>query len=125
MSTLKSTLKIESSDLFPTPVSFTVTNLNSVNGSFSGFTNLTISTTPAVLNIAPINGTGIAAYCYFKNNDASKNIFVGRSSEDAFLSLEPGDVSFLSYGGTAAAANLYAYTGTGTAVLSYFIGEKD
>jgi hypothetical protein len=125
MSTLKSTLKIESTDLFPTPVSFTVTNLNSVDGSFSGFTNLTASTAPIVLNIAPINGTGLAAYCYFKNNDATNKVYVGRTGQDAFLSLAPGDVSLISYGGTAAAADLYAYTGTGTAVLSYFIGEKN
>lgn len=125
MSTLKSTLKIESTDLFPTPVSFTVVNNNTVGGSFSGFTNLTVSTTPTVLNIAPINGTALAAYCYFKNNDTSDKVYIGRSGEDAFLSLAPGDVSLISYGGTAAAANLSAYTGTGTAILSYFIGEKD
>jgi len=125
MSTLKSTLKIESTDLFPTPVTFTVTNNNTVAGSFSGFTNLTVTTTPTVLNIVPINGTALAAYCYFKNNDATDNVYIGRNSEDAFLSLAPGDVSLISYGGTAAAANLYAYTGTGTAVLSYFIGEKN
>jgi hypothetical protein len=125
MSTLKSTLRIESTDLFPTPVLFTVTNLNAVNGSFSGFTNLTISATPIVLNIAPINGTALAAYCYFKNNDTVDNIYVGRTGQDAFLSLAPGDVSLISYGGTATAGDLYAYTGTGTAVLSYFIGEKN
>lgn len=125
MSTLKSTLKIESTDLFPTPVSFTVTNLNSVNGSFSGFNNLTVTASPIVLNIAPIDGTGLAAYCYFKNNDATNNVYVGRTGQDAFLSLAPGDVSLISYGGTASAANLYAYTGTGTAILSYFIGEKN
>jgi hypothetical protein len=125
MSTLKTTLKIESTTLFPTPVSFTVTNLNTVDGSFSGFINLAVTPTPTILNIVPINGTALAAYCYFKNTDADENIYIGRTGQDAFLSLAPGDVSLISYGGTAAAANLYAYTGTGTAVLSYFIGEKD
>ena len=37
MGTLKSTLKLESTDLFPTPVSFTKINNNTVAGNFSGF----------------------------------------------------------------------------------------
>ena len=62
MGTLKSTLKLESTDLFPTPVSFTVVNNNVVNGTFSGFNTVVCGTANTQLNIATIDGTG--AYLY-------------------------------------------------------------
>jgi len=125
MSILKSTLKIESTDLFPTPVSYTVVNFNSVEGNFSGFQNLDLTTVGQKLNIAPINGTSLSAYCYFKNDSASASTaYVYRLGEESFLSLAPGDVSLLSYGGITATADLYAKTNSGTAKLSFFIGEK-
>ena len=47
MGTLKSTLKLESTDLFPTPVSFTKINNNTVAGNFSGFNAQEITAGPA------------------------------------------------------------------------------
>ena len=126
MATLKSTLRIDSSDLFPSPISFTVINNNTIDGSFSGFQTIDVNTTQQKLNIAAINGSALAAYCYFSNSTSSAStVFVGRTGQEAFLSLAPGDVSLISYGGTGTAGDLYAYTATGTGILSFFIGEKD
>ena len=127
MSTLKSTIKLESNDLFPSPVSFTVVNNNVVNGSYSSFSTVTVGTSAQTLNVHPINGTSDSAYCYFSAPIANAvPVFVGfGTTGDPFLKLAPGDVAFLPIGGETTTDDLVAYTLVSSASINYFIGNKD
>lgn len=126
MGTLKSTLKLESTDLFPTPVSFTKINNNTVEGSFSGFISIVASTVAKKLNISDINTS--VAYLYLESpvsNSVPIAIQVGLSG-NVFCVLAPGEIAFLPYGqNTTSGPDLYAATFTGNATLQYFIGEKE
>ena len=126
MGTLKSTLKLESTDLFPTPVSFTKINNNTVEGQFSGFISIVATTIAKKLNISDIN-TGIA-YVYLESpltNNVPVLVQAGVAGS-VFAVLNPGEIAFLPYGQTTLGGlDLYALTLTGNATLQYFIGEKE
>ena len=125
MGTLKSTIKMESTDLFPTPVSFTVVNNNAVNGSFAGFNNLVAGVTPVTMNIAPIN-TGVAyVYAQAPTTNGTAILIQEAGTPIVFAVLAPGDVAFFPYGQTAGGgAALEAKTTSGTAQVNFFVGEK-
>jgi len=124
MGTLKTTLKVESTDLFPTPVSFTVVNNNSVNGSYSGFNNLTVTSLSQILNPVAAGATG--AYVYLQSvatNPAGIAIEVKEDNgSELFATLYPGDVAFLPY--NSAAGQLTAEVASGTASLNFFVGDR-
>ncbi len=127
MGTLKTTLKVESTDLFPTPVSFTKVNNNIVNGTFSGFNNAIITNTAANLNIAAIGVTG--SYVYLENVATSGTaVYLNVGTvvvSSAVIKLAPGDVAFLPVGDSAGGVAAFsAITSGGTASLNYFIGDK-
>ena len=131
MGTLKSTLKIESTDLFPTPVSFTVVNNNTVAGDVAGFNNLVVGTTNVLLNLAAIDGTG--AYLYAQAPSTNTGLigigYTGQTgvngASGTFLCLSPGDVAFAPVGTTVAGApSIIAKATTGSQVLNFFFGEK-
>ena len=130
MGTLKTTLKVESTDLFPTPVSFTVVNNNAVNGTFSGFNALICGSAATKLNIATIDGTG--AYLYLQSPSANTiPVLIGYTGQGASVGdtgtlvyLSPGDVAFMPVGIGATCADIVAFTASGTAALNYFFGEK-
>ncbi|NBO21914.1 hypothetical protein EBU94_01035 [bacterium] len=130
MGTLKSTLKLESTDLFPTPVSFTVVNNNVVNGTFSGFNTVVCSSANTQLNIATIDGTG--AYLYAQsvssNGTAIAIGYTGQSNiagaTGTLVYLSPGDVALIPVGVGATALDIVAFTVGGNATLNYFLGEK-
>lgn len=126
MGTLKTTLKVESTDLFPTPVSFTNVNNNQVNGDFSGFNQVIPVLLPAVtiLNIAAIS---TSAYVYVQAPSSNTGTVVVWNENNAgtdgpiqVATLAAGDVGFFPYGGVE---NLLA-TGNGTDRLYFFVGEK-
>jgi hypothetical protein len=124
MPTLKSTLKLESTDLFPTPVSFTQVNNNGVNGTFSGFNQVVVGTGPTQLNLSQIDNP-----CYLYLQAPTTNgtaIWVAEGTTGSvFAQLAPGDITFMSYGQEVyPAGNIEVSTPGGTAVLNYFIGEK-
>ncbi len=127
MGTLKSTLKLESTDLFPTPVNFTKINNNVVAGDFSGFNTQVIGNVSATLNLAAI-GTG-GAYVYLESAASNGTaIYVGGTATlvagTATIRLEAGDVAFFPAGDENGAFNLSAITSGGTASLNYFVGER-
>jgi len=124
MGTLKSTIKLESTDLFPTPVSFTVVNNNTINGSFSGFNNLAATSSAVSLNIASID-TGVA-YVYAQAPTTNGTaIYLSESGGSVFAVLAPGDVAFFPYGQNSLGGNdIQAATPGGTAQINYFVGEK-
>ena len=128
MATLKSTIKLESSDLFPSPLAFTVVNNNTVAGDYSSFSTLTFTDTAQQLNMHAIDGASSSAYCYFSTpttNSTPVYIAYEGVTGSPFVRLAPGDVAFLPVGDTASTADLVAFTTTSTASLSYFIGNKD
>jgi len=125
MGTLKSTIKLESTDLFPTPVSFTQINNNTVEGNFSGFNTVDVSSSPITLNIAPIDTA--VAYVYFQAPLANSVPVMVQDSNSLspFIVLAPGDVAFFPYGQSITGGyDLQAKTDSGSAKLSFFIGEK-
>jgi len=125
MGTLKTTLKVESTDLFPTPVNFTQVNNNTIGGSFSGFNSAQVATAPSStqLNLDTVNNT---AYIYLRaasTNTASIQVTVSGGS--TFLSLAAGDVAFFPYGdGSGGIANITANSASASQVLEFFVGEK-
>ena len=135
MGTLKTTLKVESTDLFPTPVSFTNVNNNGINGNFNGFNTVTIAAgASAALNSSVIDATG--AYLYLQSPATNgTGIAVGYSGQTAattgfgggtgsLIYLSPGDTAFVPVGMGVTAANIHAWCPGGTATLYFFIGEK-
>ena len=138
MGTLKTTLKVESTDLFPTPVSFTVVNNNGVNGNFNGFNTLTVTSASHKLNVAAINGTGQTAGAYLYAQAPSTNQFAvcigytgqtgAGTTDGSFVFLSPGDVAFVPVGGSIVGTinDVYAYTTSlaATGTIYYFLGEK-
>ena len=128
MGTLKSTLKLESTDLFPTPVSFTKINNNTVAGNFSGFNAQEIASAAAAnLNIQGIGTTG--AFVYLESLPSNGTaIFVGAGTvtvSSSTIRLEPGDVAFFPAGDSNGLTSFSAICNTsGTATLNYFVGQR-
>ena len=130
MGTLKTTLKVESTDLFPTPVSFTNVNNNAINGNFNGFNTLSVTTSPSQLNVTTIDGTG--CYLYLQSPSTNtRGIGVGYTGQTAgtggtgsLIYLSPGDTAFVPVGIGATAPNIQAFAASGSATLYFFIGEK-
>lgn len=128
MSTLKTTVRIESPDLFPQVINFTNIAINQINGSFNGFNTITVELTDTKLNSGTIDGVSKTAYCYFSAPITNlQTVLIKKGIDtDAFIKLAPGDIAVLPYGSMIAATNLYAYIpAIGNATLTYFIGEKD
>ena len=124
MGTLKSTIKLESTDLFPTPVSFTVVNNNTVNGSFAGFNNVVAGTVAIALNIAPIDTSVAYVYAQAPTTNGTA-VYIQESGGSVFAVLAPGDVAFFPYGQTPIGGNdLEALTPGGNAQINFFVGEK-
>lgn len=124
MSTLKSTIKLESTDLFPSPISFTVINNNPINGDFSSFNTITVGATAQQLNVHDLS-TSVYAYFSAPTTNAVPVFIAFASATDSFLRLAPGDVAFLPIGGETVTDDIVAYTSVSTASVSYFIGNKD
>lgn len=128
MATLKTTVRIESPDLFPQVINFTNIATNQINGSFNGFNTITVELTDTKLNSSAINGVSKTAYCYFSAPLTNLQTVLIRKGvdTDAFIKLSPGDIAVLPYGSMIATGDIFAYIpAIGTATLTYFIGEKD
>jgi hypothetical protein len=128
MATLKTTVRIESPDLFPQVINFTNIATNQINGSFNGFNTITVELTDTKLNSGLIDGVSKTAYCYFSAPLTNlQTVLIRKGTDiDAFIKLAPGDIAVLPYGSMVATDNLYAYIpAVGSATLTYFIGERD
>jgi hypothetical protein len=126
MATLKSTLKIESTDLFPTPVSFTKVNNNTVGAAYSTFSSVTVGTALVTLSLVVPSAD---AYVYLSAPATNTgNIVVGNGGVTVgtgFVTLAPGDVAFFPYGdGAAATVALEAIATAAAQSLEFFIGNK-
>lgn len=121
MATLKTTLKIESSDLFPTPVNFTKINNNTIGAAYSSFTIVAIGTAPVTLSLVAPSAD---AYVYLSaplNNTAPVvvgNPAVPLTVGTGFITLAPGDVAFFPYGdGSGASLALQAISSSANQTL--------
>lgn len=126
MGTLKSTLKIESTDLFPTPVSFTVVNNNAVSGAYSGFNQITLAAaTPITLTTVTPGTTGAYVYAQAASTNTA-GTFIELQDGAAtlvFATLYPGDVCLMPFG-DGSGIDLDANTATAGSVLSFFVGNR-
>jgi hypothetical protein len=124
MGTLKTTLKVESTDLFPTPVSFTQINNNGVNGTFSGFNTITPGTTPGI----QINAAAIDTSAYVYASTPSSNLAIIQildGNGEQVCTLVPGDTLFFHYlGATAPLDDLFAVALNATDSVNVFVGER-
>jgi hypothetical protein len=128
MANLKVTIKIESTELFPSPVNQTSVHNLIVNGTFIGFTKLQLDTTPTKINQGAINGPSLSAYLYVMAPLTNlQTVFIKKGTDiEPFIKLLPGDFAFIPYGAQTSVEDLSAYTaGAGAASIHYFIAEKD
>ena len=126
MATLKTTLKIESSDLFPTPINFTKINNNAIGAAYSSFATVAVGTSAVTLSLVAPTAD---AYVYLSaplTNTA--NVVIGNNTVTVgtgFITLAPGDVAFFPYGdGSGATLALQAISSAASQSLDYFIGNK-
>ena len=127
MGTLKSTLKIESTDLFPTPVSFTVVNNNSVSGTYSGFNQITLASgSPVTLTTVTPGVTGAYVYAQAASTNTAGTFIelLEPTSTTVFATLYPGDVLLMPFGDGGGIIDLEANTVTAGSVLNFFVGNR-
>lgn len=124
MGTLKTTLKVESTNLFPTPVSFTLVNNNQINGSFSGFTQIAPDVSPGVaINVAPIT-TSVYVYAQAPSANADPIQILDGNGEQV-CTLVPGDTLFFHYANAGSPLDyLYAVALNATDIVNVFVGER-
>lgn len=130
MATLKATLNISSTDLFPIPVNFTETVIETIGGNRSSFMTKVLAA--GASNIALYNaiapGTGIL-YFYFKAailnaNTIDIEIVQGGNTVSA-LRLSPGDIAILPIDANVSTTVQADNNAVGApATLQYFYGEK-
>ncbi len=123
MGTLKTTLKVESTDLFPTPVSFTLVNNNQVNGNFSGFNQIQPGLAPgSQINVAAITTSAYVFSSAPASNVAAVQILDGNGEQ--VCTLVPGDALFFHYLGSTGLNDLTAVAANATDVINTFVGER-
>jgi len=120
MGTLKTTLKVESSDLFPTPVSFTNVNNNSIGATISSFTTIAVSGAITLATIPASNAYLYVSAPLTNTQDIVLKVGVGGTT---FASIAPGNVGFFPIGNNSG-YTLQANTASGTQYLNYYIGSK-
>jgi hypothetical protein len=127
MGILKTTIRVESKDLFPAPVDFAKLSLNKAQGKFSTFAQASCDPiTPLTLNLGPVNnGTSLIYAEAPSTNDAP--IYLSEAiGGNVFVVLYPGQVSMFPYGQNAlGGADIQALSaGPGVNVLNYFVADN-
>lgn len=120
MGTLKTTLKVESTDLFPAPVSFTTVNNNAIGANLSAFTTISVNAATTMATLPAAN-----AFLYVASpstNTDGITIAVGAGGT-IFATIQPGDVGFFPLG-DGAGFLLEADVLSGTQVLNYYVGTR-
>ncbi len=124
MSILKTTLKVESTTLFPTPTAFTNVN-NNAEIADSNFGKIAVNhLTPSYLVTGDLGAKGTFLYIKASSTNGPElavNIY-GEDSETPLITVFTGDTGFIPV--TATQGKLYAKTTYGTANLEYFVGSR-
>ena len=122
MGTLKTTLKVESTDLFPTPVSFTTVNNNSIGANLSAFTSISIANGAGV-TLASLPAAGAFIYVAAPSTNTDDVTIAESNGGQIVITVKPGDVGFVPVGdGTG--FDLIGDTVAGTQVLNYYVGTR-
>jgi hypothetical protein len=136
MATLKATLNLTSTSLFPIPVNFTETVNETINGNHSSFSTNVIapSVTTTIFASAAASGTSGILYFYFKGattNADTVDIQITRNtgpiSNCSFLRIGAGDLAILPVDASDASGITITATnnsGSTSATIQYFYGEK-
>ncbi len=122
MGTLKTTLKVESTDLFPTPVSFTTVNNNAIGVNLSAFTNISIANGAGV-TLASIPAAGAFLYVAAPSTNTAGVTIAESNGSQIVITVEPGDVGFIPVG-DGVGFDLIGDTVSSTQVLNYYIGTR-
>jgi hypothetical protein len=124
MSILKTTLKVESTTLFPTPTAFTNVN-NNAEIADSNFGKIAVNhLTPSYLVTGDLGAKGTFLYVKASSTNGPElavNIY-GEDSETPLITVFTGDTGFIPV--TATQGKLYAKTTYGNANLEYFVGSR-
>jgi hypothetical protein len=134
MSTLRTSITLASDTLFPTPVNFTKTVNESVDGYNNGFQQVTIaeSSTVTIYNIEFAAGNAGVVYFYAESlaaNTTNINFGISHDNDSSkfFARLIPGDVLYLPlWALDTDGITVFATNEAGApATVSFFIGEKE
>jgi hypothetical protein len=124
MSTLKTTLKVESANLFPNSIAVnSVTNTTDISDSNLG--KITVNhLTPSYLVTGDVGAKGTFLYIKSASTNRSDTVInvYGEDSETPIATVYSGDNGFIQVTGTQ--GKLYAKTTYGTASLEYFTGSR-
>lgn len=126
MGILKTTVRVETNDIFPAPINFAKLSLNKVQGAFSTFGQANCDPiTPFTLNLGPIN-TGVSLiYAEAPSTNVAPIYLSEAVSGNVFVVLYPGQVSVFPYGQNASGgADIQALSaGPGANVLNYIVAD--
>jgi len=136
MSTLKTTINIASTDLFPTPVNFTFPVTETIGGAHSSFNTKFLPAAAYGVALFSSNAasgsTGILYFCIQASADNLDTISVsirrgtGPTTADVML-FAPGDISYFPVDASDPMGISIKATNnasSSTAALQYFYGEK-
>ena len=125
MGTLKTTLKVESTDLFPTPVNFTTVNNNSITVGSSNFVSVAI-TSGSPVTVADLSTYTSGGYLYVQSPSTNTdNILVQENGgPTVYVELIPGDVGLIPLGDNGAGLVIEADTVSGTQTLNFYFGSR-
>jgi hypothetical protein len=123
MSTFKSSIKIESTSIFPTPINYTASATNTVSGDSNfGKLNL-VHNTITPISISELSGKGLYLYVSSPTtNPASAGIEILGSNDAVIATVFPGESGFIPV--PVEQGKLRARTTWGNATLDYFIAAR-
>jgi hypothetical protein len=125
MGTLKTTLKVESTDLFPTPVNFTTVNNNSITIGSSNFVSVAVANGTPV-TVADLSTYTSGGYLYVQSPSTNTdNILIQENGgPTVYVELIPGDVGLIPLGDNGAGLVIEADTVSGTQTLNFYFGSR-
>ena len=131
MSTLKTSINLASTTLFPTPVNFTKSVTETISGGNNGFSSVEISaaSNQSLFSTDQNTMTGVV-YFYAEAPSTNPSIIdlqiISDSDSVFFARLCPGDVIYMPlWADNSNGVTVVAYNGVGgTSIIQYFIGAK-
>jgi len=135
MPTLKTTIMMNSSSLFPTPINMTLPVIQPIDGNHTGFQTVIIPSGGGSNLYTSLGVAGVSGSTYFFAQAAATNtdtisISVIRTDDGdntLIAILNPGDIMYVPIAATDATSTIVSATNgsiTTAATLSYFYGER-
>lgn len=131
MSTLKTSINLSSTTLFPTPVNFTKAVTENISGGNNGFSSVEISAASSqMLFSTDSNANGSVLYFYAETpttNPAAIDLSISYDQTTLYFArLNPGDVIYMPlWADVSGGIEVTADNGIGgTSIIQYFIGTR-